>query len=247
MTRDKPAAGICGACRRLAPDGHHLCPLCADDVRGWLAEIPGQVVLLAEALAPAGAPGQGRGGSGRAHSPLPVDVRALVLLGPGHAGPVGDPGDDTDTTVPIGPFLAAWAGVIAYGYPSVGWHPDRDPAATLYVLPCDRAVPRHGQTITHWCAWLTAYVPYAVTLPAAAELHRQLGALLRRIRRITHTEPRTHPREAPCPACQTYRLVSVDGQDRITCKACGHSLTPAEYDQHTAALLSSLDKDRQTA
>ena len=240
----------CSVCPRTTPDGHHLCPLCADDIRAWLAELPQQVALLDEFLTPAAAPSQGRiGGTGRAHSPVPVDLRVLVLLGPGHPGPVGAPEDDDDTTVPIHAFLTGWAGHIAYTYPSVGWHPDRDPAATLYVQPCEQARARTdgGRSITAWCTWLTAYLPYTLTLPAAAELHQQLDNLIHRIRNLTHTEPLTHRREAPCPACQAYRLVSVDGQDHITCRACGHHLTPAEYDQHTTTLLSSLDKDQQPA
>lgn len=233
----------CSACPRTAPDGHHLCPLCTDDIRGWLTELPAQARLLAdEFLTPGAAPRQGRiGGTGRAHSPVPVDLRVLNLLLPGRYDPV--PGTDDDGEAPIAATLAAWAGHIAYTYPSV----HRDRHGTAHARPCEQARPAGGTGLGAWCAWLTAYLPYIATIPAAAEFHEQLGDLVHRVRGLTHTEPRTHPRDAPCPACQAYRLVSVDGQDHITCKACGHRLTPAEYDQHTAAFLDSLDKDQQPA
>ncbi|MFI1030756.1 hypothetical protein [Streptomyces sp. NPDC020951] len=223
----------CALCYRTADDGHHLCPVHADDIRGWLAELPGQTELLAQFLAPTADARQGRAGTGRAHSPLPVDLRVLVLLGPGHPDPVGDPDDDTDATVPIRPFLAAWAGHIAYAYPSV----HRDRHGTARTQPCTHAWPVHGRTITAWCAWLTAYLPYALTLPAAAELHEQLGALVHRVRDLTHATPHRHPQSAPCPDCDCFALVAVDGQTGITCTACGHRLTPEAYGEHTAAVL----------
>lgn len=227
----------CSVCPRTAPDGHHLCPLCTDDIRAWLTELPGQARLLSdEFLTPAAAPSQGRiGGTGRAHSPLPVDLRVLVLLGPGHPAPVGTPDDDTDTTVPIGPFLAGWAGVIAYTYPAV----HRDRHGTAHTQPCDQAWPAHGRSITAWCSWLTAYLPYALTLPAAAELHRQLGDLIHHIRGLTHTEPRHHPRAAPCPKCEAFALVRTDGRWHIHCLDCGHTLTPDTYEHHAAAFLQT--------
>jgi Zn ribbon nucleic-acid-binding protein len=224
----------CSACPRTAPDGHHLCPLCADQVRGWLAELPHQTALLAEFLAPATAPSQGRtGGTGRAHSPVPVDLRVLVLLGPGHPGPVGTTEDDTDTTVPVHAFLTGWAGHIAYTYPAV----HRDPHGTEHTEPCQQARAAGGRSITAWCAWLTAYLPYTLTLPAAAELHHQLGDLIRRVRGLTHTEPRTRPRAAPCPQCDACALVRTDGRWNVHCTACGHHMTPEAYDQHASTVL----------
>ncbi|WP_340382288.1 hypothetical protein U5640_36295 [Streptomyces sp. SS7] len=232
----------CGICPRTAPDGHHLCPLCADDIRGWLAELPGQARLLAEELTPAAAPGQGRiGGTGRAHSPVPVDLRVLVLLGPGHPGPVGAPDDDTDRTVPIVPFLAGWAGHIAYTYPAV----HRDRHGTEHTGPCEQAQATGGNSITAWCAWLTAYLPYTLTVPAAAELHQQLDDLIHRVRRLTHTEPRSHPRAAPCPVCDDFALARTDGRWEIHCTGCGHNMTPDDYQQHATRFLKAAQATHQ--
>ncbi|MEU5111690.1 hypothetical protein AB0G64_09340 [Streptomyces longwoodensis] len=223
----------CLACRRRdTPDEHHLCPLCVGDLRDWLAEIPDQARLLAEFVAPGGRQPAGRhGGTGRAHAPAPVDLRVLTLLGPGRYDPV--PGSDDDGTAPLLAVLDAWAGHIAYHHPAV----TRDPHGTAHVRPCEQAWPAAGATVTGWCAWLTAYLPYALTLPVAGDLHRQIGDLVQRLRGLTHSAPRDHPQAAPCPRCDTFALVRTDGQWGIRCRACGHHLEPAAYDEHAAAFL----------
>lgn len=223
-----------GHCPRTAPDGHRACQLHADELRGWLAELPRQARLLEEFLAPAGRTTQGRlGGTGRAHAPLPVDLRVLVLLGPGHADALGS---DDDGTVPILTLLGAWAGFIAYSYPAAR----TDPYGTQHTFPCEQAVPRRGgATITGWCNWLTAYLPYALTHPWAGELHRQLGDLIHRIRDLTHAIPHEHPMTAPCPACNRFGLVRIDGQDGVTCQACGRHLAFDAYDAHAARTLEA--------
>jgi hypothetical protein len=221
----------CLVCRRAAPDGQHLCRLHAGELRGWLAELPAQARLLEQFLAPAARPAEGRlGGTGRAHSPVPVDLRVLVLLGPGRYDPVGA---DDDGTAPITAVLGAWAGHIAYQYPAAA----RDPYGTARTQPCEQAWPVRGETIPGWCAWLTGYLPFALTLPLAGDLYRQLAALVDRVRDLTHTVPRRHPQAAPCPECDAFALVRTDGQWPITCQACGHQLEPEAYDRHAAAFL----------
>lgn len=227
----------CAICPRTAPDHQHLCPGHAAELRAWLTELPGQALLLEAFVAQAGRPAAGRlGGTGRAHAPVPVDLRVLALLGPGHA----DPGtaDEQPDTIPIRPFLDAWAGHIAYTYPAA----HRDPYGTAHTRPCQQAVPTHGPTISGWCAWLTAYLPYALTHPWIADLHRQLGDLIHRIRDLTHAIPHHHEKAAPCPACKLFALIAVDGQDDITCTACGHHLTTTDYDQHAATFLHTLQR-----
>jgi hypothetical protein len=219
----------CAICPRTAEDGQHACPRCAAELHAWLAELPRQARLLEAFIAPAGRPAAGRvGGTGRAHAPAPVDLRVLALLGPGHA----DPGtaDEQPDTIPIRAFLDAWAGLIAYHYPSV----HRDPYGTAHTRPCSHAQPTHGATIIGWCTWLTAYLPYALTHPWIGDLHRQLGDLLARIRDLTHAVPHRHPQAAPCPECDAFALTATDGQWGITCSACGHHLEPEAYDQHAA-------------
>lgn len=236
----------CTVCPRTSPDGQHLCLVHSGELRGWLAELPRQARLLAEFLAPSASPAAGRiGGTGRATAPVPVDLRVLVLLGPGRYDPA--PGTDDDGDAPIAATLGAWAGHIAYHYPSIGWHPDRDPDTTLYVLPCQQAQPAHGETITSWCNWLTAYLPFTLTLPAAAYLHQGLSDLIHRIRSLTHATPRQHPQAAPCPQCDAYALARTDGLWGITCQACGHTLEPEAYDQHAARVLHDLQTEQAPA
>lgn len=231
----------CAICPRTAPDGQRLCLVHSGDLRRWLAELPRQARLLAAELAPPSSGAGGRSG-GRAHAPVPVDLRVLVLLAGGRYDPV--PGTDDDGEAPIAATLGAWAGHIAYHYPALGWHPDRDPTATLYVGPCEQAVPARGETITGWCSWLIDYLPFAVTLPIAADLHRGLGDLIHRIRGLTHATPRQHPQAAPCPQCDACALVRTDGSWHITCQLCGHTLDPEEYDTHAAAVLHTIQETR---
>ncbi len=224
----------CAICpHRSAPDGEQLCLVHSGELRGWIAEIPQQARMLQrEFLAPAGAPGHGRlGSTGRATAPVPVDLRVLVLLGPGRYDPTGL---DDDGQAPITATLGAWAGHIAYSYPAAY----RDHHDTARTEPCDQAWPTHGETITGWCAWLTAYLPYALTLPLAAELHRALGDLARRLRTLTHSEPHDDPRAAACPACGGFALVRTDGRWHIHCLNCGHKMTPDDYDQHATRYLA---------
>lgn len=244
----------CPICPRTAPDGQHLCLLHASELRGWLAELPRQALLLEQFVAAAGRPAEGRlGGTGRADAPVPVDLRVLVLLGPGRFDAL--PGTDDDGTAPIAATLGAWAGHIAYHYPAAA----RDPYGVAHTRPCEQAAPRRGETITSWCTWLSAYLPFTLTLPLAADYHRQLSDLIDHIRSLTHAAPRRHPQGAPCPECEAFALVRTDGQWEITCTFCGHHLEPNAYDQHAAAFLqahqaaadnapaTSLDKDPYVA
>jgi len=224
----------CTVCPRTAPDGQHLCLLHSHELRGWLAELPRQARLLEQFVAPSARPAEGRiGGTGRADAPIPVDLRVLVLLGPGRFDPV--PGTDDDGTAPIAAVLGAWAGHITYHYPAAA----RDRHGVARTQPCEQAAPRHGETITGWCYWLLAYLPFALTLPIAADMHRQVDDLISTVRSLTHAAPRSHPQGAPCPECDAFALVRTDGQWEITCRFCGHHLEPDAYDLHAARFLQA--------
>jgi ribosomal protein S27E len=223
----------CTVCRRDAEAGLHACPRHTAELRAWLTELPAQAKLLQQFLVPDTAPAQGRlGGTGRATAPIPVDLRVLTLIAPGHADPRSP---DDDGTVPILALLGAWAGHIAYTHPAV----TRDAYGTAHVRPCEQAWPSHGETITGWCTWLTRYLPYALAHPWVGDLHRQLGDLIARIRDLTHDIPHRHYKAAPCPRCDTFDLVAIDGQTDITCQACGHQLGPDAYEQHAASYLQA--------
>lgn len=231
---------FCTVCRRTAPGGHHLCPQHTGELGVWLAELPGLTRDLAEFVTPAGRPAEGRlGPAGRAHSPAPVDLRVLALLGPGHAQPPSSGDPDAGGTVPIHAFLDGWAGRLAYDHPAV-W---RDPYGTAHTAPCDAYRATGGPTITGWCAFLTAYIPYTATRPWAGDFHRQLGDLTHHIRDLTHTVPHTHHKAAPCPRCKLLALTETDGQWGIRCEACGHRMTPEAYTEHRTALLQNTSEN----
>lgn len=226
----------CTTCPRSAPDGHHACVTCTQELRGWLAELPQQLPLLRLALLPESRPKQGRiGGTGSATASVPLNLNALNLLAPGWPEPPADPYGDTTGPVPIGPLLAGWAGFIAYEHAAV----TRDAHGTVHVQPCDGAHSTRGATVAGWCHWLTAYLPYAITRPWIRDLHRQLGDLVYRIRELTHAVAHRHRKDAPCPVCEAFDLVEVDGQWGITCETCGEHLEPEQYTAHAKAFLDT--------
>ncbi|MFJ6659688.1 hypothetical protein ACIQNG_25545 [Streptomyces sp. NPDC091377] len=222
----------CAVCHRDTTPGTHICPGHGADLRAWLAELPALAQLLAEEfVAPAGGRDAGRpGGAGRAT--VPADLRVLNLLGPGRADPTGP---DDDGEAPLLALLSAWAGYIAYTYPTV----TRDRHGTVHSGRCAQAVPRAGRAVPGWCAWLTAYLPYAAAHPWIGDLHHQLGRLTTRIRDLTHAVPHKHPQSAPCPECDAYALAAVDGRWGITCEACGHHLDPDAYAAHARTVLNA--------
>ncbi|MFE6025558.1 hypothetical protein [Streptomyces niveus] len=203
-------------------------------VGGWLTDLPRQMRHLRAALAPEGRPAQGRIG-GSATAPLPVNLSVLNLLGPGWPTPPVDPYGDVTGPVPIGPLLAGWAGYIAYQHQAV-W---RDAHGTQHNGPCDGAHPTRGATVTGWCHWLTAYLPYAAQHTWIRDLHHQLDTLMTRIYDLTHAVPHHHRQAAPCPNCRAYALVQVDGQWGVSCEVCGHHLEPEQYTAHAQTVLAA--------
>ncbi|MFJ3705052.1 MULTISPECIES: hypothetical protein [unclassified Streptomyces] len=227
----------CSICRRTAPEDRYLCDGCEYRARTWLRGMPGQAALLQTCLQPTAGPAQ-RGGTGRAHSPLPVDLRALDLLGPGHPVPVADPHGDATGGIPIGALLAGWAHYIAGDIPAV--YRDRHGTVRIERHGHAAARPRTGTGISAWSTWLTGYLPYVVTRPYAEQMYGQLEDLMNRIQRITHTQERRTVKDAPCPACAAFALVQREDAMHITCDSCGHRLTPEQYDVHRAAVMPGL-------
>lgn len=232
-------SGVCEVCHRTARDSEYLCPHHTAQLRAWLAELPALALDLAQFLAPGGQPHTGRlGGTGRAHAPVPVDLRVLTLLGPGHPQP---PNDDPDAggTIPIGALLDGWAGRLTYDYPAV----HRDRHGTAHTRPCEAYRAAGGATVTGWCAFLTAYLPFALTRTWVGDFHQQLGELVHQIRDLTHTVPHRHTKTAPCPRCSLFALTTTDGQWAVRCEACGHRMTPEAYDEHAHTLAQTTPAD----
>jgi hypothetical protein len=227
----------CSICGHGTAEDRYLCDGCEHRARTWLRGMPGQAALLQVCLQPAAGAAQ-RGGTGRAHSPLPLDLRSLDLLGPGQPVPVDDPHGDATGGIPITALLAGWAHYIAADIPAV--HRDAHGTARIERHGHAAAWPRTGTGISAWSTWLVAYLPYAVTRPYAEELYSQLEDLMHRIQRITHTEERRTVKDAPCPVCDGWGLVQREDLLHITCEECGHRLTPEQYDAHRAAVMPAL-------
>lgn len=210
---------FCLICTHTTDRPRTACARCEHRLRGWLAEIPRQVVLLTASLELGSRPAQGYGGAGRAHSPLPVRGDVLTLLGPAAPGPVRDTKRDQDGPAPIHAVLHAWADHLAE---DLG-----------HMLP--PITPRGP-----YADYLARHLDHAVRAPWIAPFHAELADLVHRIRTVTSTEPRRRPMDAPCPSCEAFGLGRVDWEAYVDCEACGLLLTPAEYDTHHAAVMPAL-------
>ncbi|MFD5903605.1 hypothetical protein ACFWHG_19200 [Streptomyces microflavus] len=227
----------CEVCHGHAPADHYLCQACQHAILAWLYEIPHQVAELRTMLEPTTGPAQ-RGGSGRAHAPLPVRLDVLDLIGPGHAHYLEDPHGDQTGGVPVGAFLAGWAHYIASDVPAV--HRDAHGTAQVLQSRIATAWPRSGTGLTAWCTWHARYLPYAATRPFAASFYNDLEGMLLRLRRLTHAEPRTRRLQAPCPRCQSWTLTEREDQLHIACTACPARLTPEEYATHRDQVMPAI-------
>lgn len=229
----------CLTCHGRMPQAsdRYLCGGCQYQLRMWLREIARSLPILQDLLRPETGPAQ-RGGSGRAHAPLPLNVDILSYIGPGHSVPLVDPHGDQTAGIPISATLYAWARYLATEYPAIY----RDQHGQARIGPCDGAQThaRTGGSITSWCAWLTAYLPYAVTRPWCDSLYEQVQDVVDRIRRITHTEPRVEVKDAPCPGCYAYALVEKEDEWHIRCLMCAVRLTPVQYIEHRAQVMPEL-------
>ncbi|MFC8290056.1 hypothetical protein ACFUJ0_06160 [Streptomyces sp. NPDC057242] len=210
---------LCLICTNPAEQPRTACTRCEHRIRGWLGEIPRQMVLLTASLELGTRPAQGYGGAGRAHSPLPVRGDVLSLLGPAAPGPVRDTTGDQSGPPPVHAVLHAWADQLA--------------ADLGHILP----------PITHrapYGAYLARHLGHAVRAPWIALFHAELADLVRRIRAVTSTEPRRRPADAPCPGCEAWGLGRTDWETYIDCEVCGLLLTVDEYGAHRAAVMPRL-------
>ncbi|WP_181786040.1 hypothetical protein [Streptomyces phytophilus] len=212
------AEHVCVCClRRTAAPGTLSCRLCTGELTDALRELPKLVPLLELLLEPSVQPTTGSRGGGRAHSPAPLRLDVLTLIGPGHPTPPLDALGGGD--IPILPMVTGWAGYIATQH-RTGW---RDPSGTVRVAPADPA-PR-GATLAAWCTWLLAYLPYALTEPWVAEMHTQITGVTALCTRLVGGLRRPAPVDRPCPECGLYALVQRYGGRGATCESCGAQTT----------------------
>ncbi|MBD0707378.1 MULTISPECIES: hypothetical protein [unclassified Streptomyces] len=212
---------LCLICAYSTETARTACARCEHRLRGWLGEIPRQVVLLTALLEPGSRPAEGRGGAGRAYSPLPARGDIVSLLGPAAPGPVRDAASAPDQTgaTPIHAVLHAWADQLA---DDLGHD----------LPPINSRAP--------YADYLTRHLDHVVRAPWVALMNAELYDLVRCARAITHTEPRRRPMTAPCPSCNAFGLGLTDWAAYVDCEVCGLLLTPAEYDAHHTTVMPGL-------
>ena len=203
----------------------HLCHRCTGRLTAHLHELQWQLPHLRACLHLDRSPTTGGTHTGTAHSPLPARADVLNLLGAGSNSatlndPYGDARTDQDGPVPIDTMLRGWAEMLA-GHIRLAPTPWRRPGRT-------------------WAAWHIAYLPWTLTAEWAGLFHQELGDVLTRVRRITHTEPQRHAQDAPCPSCDAFGLVDEDWANYIECTVCGRLLTGDEYRDHARRVLPAL-------
>lgn len=242
---EPPVTGHCTTCPRTltpAEADRYSCQACVYRMRTWLAELPTELDTLTGLLEPAGGRTQGSIHGGRAHSPAPLRLDVLNLIGPGgYIDP--DPGGDQDGTPPARAVLAAWAQYIATQYPT---RRTDEKTGTVRVGPSDdmQAVSRRGTTAAAWCSWLTGYLGFAAGEGWVRQLYAELQELMLRVRDITQSQIRTRIMRAPCPLCGAYALTAKDGEWYIECQVitCPEVLDrdyyTDEYEPQTLARLA---------
>ncbi|TQE35459.1 hypothetical protein [Streptomyces ipomoeae] len=201
-----------------------LCHRCADRLTARLYELQWQLPHLHASLQHDRAPTTGSIHGGRAHSPLPVRADVLNLLGAGANttlhDPYGEARADQTGPIPIDTMLRGWAEIL-----------------TDHIGLADTPCRRPGHT---WAAWHIAYLPWTLTAEWAGLFLVELDDVVRRVRRITHTEPQRHLQDAPCPSCEAFALIDEDWAPYIECEACERLLTRTEYTDHARKVLPGL-------
>ncbi|MGW6946150.1 hypothetical protein ACWGHD_04405 [Streptomyces xanthophaeus] len=183
-----------------------LCDPCLHSMRGWLASIPNQMIVLREGSMQREVSG-GTGRSGTKTAPLPGRLDTINLLGPWAAQPVPGNRDDQDDTPTIAEVLYGWVRVI---------QEERRTDGPLAV------------TEEALAGWLAAQLGYAVQQPWAGEMRHELHGVMVSIWRITATAPRTHAISRPCPRCDHMTLSRTDHDLYTRCSTCGTSYTTQE-------------------
>ncbi|MFG2748050.1 hypothetical protein [Streptomyces xanthophaeus] len=192
-----------------------LCDPCLHGMRGWLASIPNQMIVLREGSMQREVSG-GTGRSGTKTAPLPGRLDTINLVGPAAVGRVDGPLDDQLGDVPIVGVLGGWVQLV------IEERPAKPPTAATEIT---------------LAAWLTLHLGWSSQQPWAGEMRSELHDMMRSIWRITSLQPRTRAISRPCPrdACQMLTLIERDWVQYIECTSCGGLWTKSELNADAIA------------
>jgi len=224
---DAPSGTQCPTCQRpLYADELelHACSRCTRAMRGWLAELPAQMVVLRGSRQREAGEQQRVAGSRTA--PLPGRLDVLNLIGPGAPGDVRDTECDQQGPLPITTVLGSWV--------------------RLVVEERGLNGPR-GRSEEALADYLGRHLNWAAGQPWAGEMHDELQQMMRVIRGITSVRPRTRAIPRPCPreGCGSLGLSQTDWSQYIECAVCGGLYTAGELMDHAPAALAQLQREEQ--
>jgi hypothetical protein len=208
----------CSICHRPDPSGAYACAACQGGLHAALTELRHQVPLLRASLQPGASPRTGATTGGRASAPLPVREDVLSLLGPAPPGTVHGTREDQTGPVPILAVLRDWCQAIAAE---------------------QRRAPPGLPTVEACTEYLADRLTWVCGREWVAQFHAELHGLLRTVRSITRSEPRTRLLPAPC-LCGAFALTERDWAEYITCAVCRRWLTREQYGRHAAQVLPPL-------
>lgn len=181
----------------------------ATQLRRHLAELPELLVYGHFALQPGSSPRTGRVSGGAAEAPLPINLRALDLLGTRHDD---QPGPD---------ILASWArAIIDDRQRANDWTGWIAVPATLHNEASASIALRYLQ-FHHW---------FAVTRPYAVDYAEEIGTLHRTLANVAGQPIVWRPVTAVCPRCLLRTLRErTDGRRECSNPDCVAVYTTSEY------------------
>lgn len=187
----------------------YLCMPCVRTIRGWLAELHYQLIVLREGSMHREVTGS-RTRSGTRSAPMAPREDTLNLAGPAAPGDVRDEHGDQCGPIPIIGVLGSWSRIILEENPNAP-QPDR---WTEDVL----------------ADWLGQRLGWAARQSWVGEMCGELGDMIHAVRRITKVRPQKRPISRPCPRCSCLTLTKEDHDLYVRCgnETCEAVYTEAE-------------------
>lgn len=84
-------------------------------------------------------------------------------------------------------------------------------------------------TVEALSPWLLNQISWLVEQPWVDDLAEEVRDISRTAAGLSHADPQWHRLPAPCNGCHSMSLGRLDGDDHVTCKACGERWPEDDY------------------